>query len=184
VTLASTLRWALAGLAVLLAGCASPPRSAGEATWTSGRLSLRVQAQADAPERSFSAAFELRGDSRQGELNIQSPLGTRLLAATWAPQQARLSTPTGHAGLCGSRCELSRQALGEALPLSALPDWLAGRPWPQAPHETGAGGFVQMGWWVDLSRRADGWITARRESPPSIVLRVKLDESGSTGSSP
>lgn len=182
-TLASTLRWALAGLAMLLAGCASPPRSAGEAAWTSGRLSLRVQAQADMPERSFSAAFELRGDSQQGELHIQSPLGTRLLAATWAPQQARLSTPQGTQDYADLDA-LSRQALGEALPLSALPDWLAGRPWPQAPHETGAGGFVQMGWWVDLSRRAEGWITARRESPPSIVLRVRLDESGSTGSSP
>ncbi len=172
---ATALRWALAGLALLLAGCASPPRAGGEPAWTSGRLSLRVQPHADQPERSVSATFELRGDSRQGELNIHSPLGTRLLAASWAPQQARLSTNQGTQAYADLD-ELSRHALGEALPLAALPDWLAGRPWPQAAHEISAAGFMQLGWWVDLGRRSEGWISARREAAPVIVLRVKLDE--------
>ena len=48
-------------------------------------MSLRVQPMGEQPERNFSAAFELRGDSRQGELNIQSPLGTRLVAAHLGP---------------------------------------------------------------------------------------------------
>lgn len=163
-----------------LTGCASPPRQLGEAPWTTGRMSLRVQALGEQPERSFSAPFELRGDSRQGELNIQSPLGTRLAAARWAPGSARLSTPQGEQDYT-SLDELSRQALGEALPLTALPDWLAGRPWPQATHQVGHSGFEQLGWSIDLSRQAEGWIVARRDAPPAVLLRVKLDAAEAGG---
>jgi outer membrane lipoprotein LolB len=183
VSCTATLSRALVGLVVVLAGCASQPRGGGEPAWTSGRLNLRVQALADQPERSFSAAFELRGDSRQGELNIQTPLGTRLVSATWAPERAQLITPQGTQDFTDLD-DLSRQALGEALPLAALPAWLNGRPWPQAPHQTGAAGFVQMGWSVDLSRMAEGWVIARRDAPPSIVLRVKLDESPAAEAKP
>ena len=141
-------------------------------------MSLRVQAMGEQPERNFSAPFELRGDSRQGELNIQSPLGTRLVAAHWAPGRARLSTPQGEQDYT-SLDELSRQALGEALPLAALPDWLAGRPWDRASHQAtqqaGNSGFDQLGWSIDLSRQAEGWIVARRDAPPTVLLRVKLD---------
>ena len=146
-------------------------------------MSLRVQAMGEQPERNFSAPFELRGDSRQGELNIQSPLGTRLVAAHWAPGRARLSTPQGEQDYT-SLDALSRQALGEALPLAALPDWLAGRPWAQAAHRPAAAGFDQLGWTVDLSRQAEGWITARRESAPAVLLRVRLDAAPASGAPP
>lgn len=159
---------------LLLAACASPPQRDDHAAWTTGRLSLRVQATASQPERSFSAAFELRGDGDSGELNIQSPLGTRLVAANWGPARAWLATPQGEQAFA-SLDDLSRQALGEVLPLAALPDWLAGRPWALAPHQPGPAGFDQLGWVVDLSRRAEGWITARRETTPGVLLRVKLD---------
>ncbi len=179
----SALRYGLASLALWLAACASPPQRPGEPAWTTGRLSLRVQATADQAERSFSAAFELRGDSRQGELNIQSPLGTRLVSAQWAPTLARLLTPQGEQAYA-SLDELSRQALGESLPLAALPDWLAGRPWAQASHQPGAAGFDQLGWSVDLSRQREGWITARREAPTAVLLRVKLDAAEASGAQP
>ena len=70
-------------------------------------------------------------------------------------------------------------ALGESLPLAALPDWLAGRPWPGAPHTPGEAGFVQLGWQVSLARRSEGWIEARRAAPPAVLVRVKLDDNPS-----
>lgn len=166
---------ALACAALVLAACASPPRQPGEAAWLTGRLSLQVQATAEQPSRSFGAGFELRGDDLQGQLNIQSPLGTRLATARWAPGVAVLQTPQGEQAFT-SLDELSRQALGESLPLAALPDWLAGRPWSGAAHQASESGFDQLGWSIELGRRSEGWISARRIAPPTVLLRVKLDD--------
>jgi hypothetical protein len=70
---------------------------------------------------------------------------------------------------------LSQQALGEVLPLAALPDWLAGRPWSQASHQPTQAGFEQLGWQVSLARRAEGLVEAERRAPPVILLRARLD---------
>jgi outer membrane lipoprotein LolB len=161
--------------AALLAGCASPPRNAGEPVWTSGRLSVRIDATPSQAAQSVSAGFELRGDGQRGELRLNSPLGTLVASARWAAGEAVLTTPEGEqrfADLDG----LSRTALGEALPLAALPDWLAGRPWAGAPNTRSADGFEQLGWQVQLTRRAEGWVEARRAAPPAVVVRIKLDE--------
>ena len=158
----------------LIAGCATTPRTVGEVPWTSGRLSLRVDATPERIAQSLSATFELRGAGNLGELRLSSPLGTLMAAATWAPGQAVLRSAEGERRFA-SLDDLARQALGEPLPLAALPDWLAGRPWPEAPHELQPGGFGQLGWRVQTERLADGWITAQRAAPPAIQLRVKLD---------
>lgn len=174
---AGTLRAALAGVAFVLAGCASTPPGPGEAPWTTGRLSVRIEAHADRAAQSVSAAFELRGDGNGGELRLNSPLGTRVASARWAPGVAVLDQGQGEQGY-DSLEALSQQALGEALPLAALPDWLAGRPWPGAPHRTGIdglSGFEQLGWQVDLARRAEGWIELRRSTAPAVRVRAKLD---------
>ncbi|MBE0546249.1 MAG: outer membrane lipoprotein LolB, partial [Rubrivivax sp.] len=55
------------------------------------------------------------------------------------------------------------------------PDWVAGRPWPAAPHHVHDSGFEQLGWQVLLARQAEGWIEARRDTPPEVVVRVRLD---------
>ncbi|MDO8420046.1 MAG: outer membrane lipoprotein LolB [Rubrivivax sp.] len=166
--------------AALLAACATPPPAPREPAWTSGRLSVRIAADAGATDagqavQSMSAAFEMRGNGQSGELRLNSPLGTRLAQARWAPGLAVLETPEGEQRF-DTLDELSRRALGEALPLAALPDWIAGRPWPAAPHRTQDGGFEQLGWQVLLARRAEGWIEARRDAPPEVVVRVRLDE--------
>ena len=156
-------------------GCATPvPGVTNSGAWTTGRLSLQVQAFQDRPAQSLSAAFELRGSASSGELRLLSPLGTLLVAATWQDQLATLSTPQGQTRF-DSLDQLSQQALGETLPLAALPDWLAGRPWPQAAHQPRADGFEQLGWRVQTDRFGDGWISALREGPPRVNLRVKLD---------
>ncbi len=163
--------WPLA----LLGACASPPRTADEAPWTTGRLSVRIEATATRPAQSVNAAFELQGGGDRGELRLNSPLGTRVASARWAPGLAVLSNADGEQRFA-DLADLSRQALGESLPLAALPDWLAGRPWAAAPHVAVDAGFEQMGWQVSLARRSEGWVEARRAAAPAVLVRVKLDE--------
>lgn len=162
------------GAALALAGCATTPRppASGEAPWTSGRLSVRIDSN---PVQNVSAGFELRGNHSSGELRLNSPLGTRLAAARWSPGSAVLTDSQGEQTYANLD-DLSRRALGEALPLAALPDWLAGRPWPQAPHRSNRGGFEQLGWQISLVRRAEGFIEASRAAAPAVMLRVKLDD--------
>ena len=161
-------------VALTMAGCATTarPPAEGAAPWTSGRLSVRIQGD---PPQSMSAGFELRGDGESGELRLNSPLGARLAAARWSPGSAVLADSHGEQ-LYANLDDLSRRALGEALPLAALPDWLAGRPWRQAPHQRNEAGFEQLGWQVTLTRRAEGFIEASRDTPPGVLLRVKLDD--------
>ena len=165
----------LLAAAALLGGCATRAPAPGEAPWAAGRLSVRVEASADRAAQSLGAAFELRGSGESGELRLISPLGTQLASARWAPGLALLTTADG-ATEFASLDDLSRRALGEALPLAALPDWLAGRPWPSAPHRPEPAGFEQLGWQVSLARWAEGWVEARREAPPAVTVRVRLDE--------
>ena len=162
-------------LAAFLAACASPPRQPGEAAWTTGRLSLRIDATDAQAAQSVSVAFELRGDGSSGELRLNSPLGSRVASARWAPGLAVLANGDGERRFANLD-ELTREALGENLPLVALPDWLAGKPWPGAPHGSTEAGFDQLGWQVSLARRAEGWIEARRRTPPAVLVRVRLDE--------
>ncbi|MCA3240532.1 MAG: outer membrane lipoprotein LolB [Rubrivivax sp.] len=159
------------GAALLLAACAT---RAPDPTVTTGRLALRVDASAERPAQNVSAGFELAGDGRQGELKLLSPLGTQLASARWAPGLALLITGDGERRF-DTLDRLSREALGEALPLAAWPDWLAGRPWREAPHSPLADGFEQLGWRITTSALADGQLLARRETAPAVTLRVRLD---------
>lgn len=168
-------RGAIAALALALAGCATTAPSPGEAPWTTGRLSVQIAATPQATAQSLSAAFELRGDGSRGELRLNSPLGSRMAAARWAPGLAVLDDGQGEQHYANLD-ELAKKALGESLPLAALPDWLAGHPWPGAPHRAADAGFEQLGWRVSLARRAEGFVEASRSAPPAVQLRVRLDD--------
>ena len=166
---------AVLAVAAWLAGCASNPASFDPTTpWTTGRMSLRVDASGERPVQSVSASFELRGDGTRGELRLLSPLGTSLAHARWAPGQVGLETPEGWRSF-DSLEALSQSALGESLPLAALPSWLAGRPWAGAEHLPVADGFEQLGWQVNLARQAEGFIEARRAAAPAVQLRIRID---------
>ncbi len=158
------LAMALLAMALFVSGCAQLPRSSsaqpGASNLWSGRLSLQVQSE---PPQSFSAAFELKGAAERGELRLSTPLGTTLLSARWSASEAVLE-----AGNQTRRYPdidtLVAEATGAGLPVSGLFDWLQGRP--------GAIG----GWSADLSRHADGRISARRSTPsPAAELRIVLD---------
>ena len=168
---------AAAGATGLLAACASlePPPVLGDGERLSGRLAVRVEGDAS---RSFSAAFDLQGRPERGLLALATPTGSQLAQAAWSPQRVELRTPQGsrrYADLAA----LAEDALGEPVPLQALFDWLAGRPWPGAPSapRPGGDGFEQLGWSVDTSRQADGLLVAERRGPdqPTVTVRIRLD---------
>ena len=170
-----------AALALLLAtasGCATRSLQPGSEV-LSGRLQVSVDATAAQPGRSLTAAFELRGGAERGELQLATPLGMVLASARWAPGSAALSTAGGGTTNYDDLEAMSRDALGEALPLRALPDWLRGRPWLGAPSQPTQPprepGFEQLGWSVSLARFAEGWVLAKRETTPAVTVRAKLD---------
>lgn len=137
--------------AVLLAGCATPQRTAlpGEEAWN-GRLAIRVDST---PPQSFSAGFDLRGNPTQGQLQLTSPLGNTLASVAWTAAGAELRQGD-QVTRRGSLDELTTELGGTALPVVALFDWLRGEP------------TEISGWQADLSRHAEGRVTARRLSPP------------------
>ncbi len=160
----------------VLSSCATRPAPDVGQPWISGRLSVRVEASADRPASSVSADFDLRGDHARGELVLSSPLGTRIAEARWAPGDVVLATGQGESRYADLDA-LSREALGEVLPLRAFPDWLAGRPWSEAPRTERQDGFEQLGWQVKLDRWAEGWVQAVRMTPPIVDVRARLQRS-------
>lgn len=177
-TLRRLLAWPL--VVALMGGCALAPKSnpASTGELLSGRLSVRVEGQGGAAPRSLSAAFELQGDAQNGSLNLATPLGTVLAQARWAPRQVVLSTPQGQSSFTDLDA-LTREVLGESVPLAALFDWLRGRPWPGAAStalvSTTEPGFEQLGWAINLARFDKASVTALRERPPAVTVRAQLD---------
>lgn len=175
--------WAVRVAGLLLAvlgavGCATRPSADVTMPWTSGRLSVRVDAVGERSASTMNADFDLRGDGRRGELRLSSPLGMLLAATRWTASEAVLDTgqvTTRYADLES----LSRDALGEALPLQAFPDWLAGRPWSGAPATRQTDGFEQLGWAVSLAAFGEGRLEAVRTAPPRVTVRVRLDKGAS-----
>jgi outer membrane lipoprotein LolB len=173
-------RAAAALAAAVLAACASTPSAIdklpGESL--SGRLALRVEAGAGSEARSVTAAFELQGQPSAGRLDLSTPLGTRLAQARWSPGRVVLITPQGETAYPDLEA-LTREILGESLPVAALFDWLNGRPWPGAPSTVNAApaerGFRQLGWAVNLAGFGDAMVAAVREQAPVVTVRVKLD---------
>lgn len=161
--------WAALALAIALGGCAAP--GPAEPPTLSGRLAVRIDSR---PPRQFSADFELRGNTHEGVLRLGGPLGTTAAEARWSRTGASLVTAQGSESFADAE-SLAVAALGERLPLAALFDWLRGQPWPSAPSEPHATGFVQLGWRIDLARFAEGWIEARRDTPPAVSVRARLE---------
>jgi len=170
---------ACSALAVLGA-CATPPISTDNLTsdTLAGRMTVRVDATASSEARNVTAAFELQGNAKQGRLDLSTPLGSTLARARWSPDRVALVTPRGETRF-DSLDALTREVLGESLPVAALFDWLRGRPWPGAASTRSAPpaepGFQQLGWVVSLTRFDEGLIAARRDQAPAVTVRAKLD---------
>jgi outer membrane lipoprotein LolB len=159
-------------LIALAGGCATPPPSGGPLV--SGRLSLQVAAIDGQPARGLNAGFDLRGTGEAGELRLSTLLGPQIAAARWSPGSVVLVSAEGETRF-PDLTALAREALGEDLPLQALPDWLQARPWPGAPAVRGEASFEQLGWTLDLRRHAEGFLTATRARAPAVTLRIRLE---------
>jgi outer membrane lipoprotein LolB len=169
-TLAGALTW-------LFAGCAGPGAQHARQV-ISGRLFLRVpeddQQQPARPAQSLTVLFELDGNAERGQLRLLSAFGTVLALASWWPGTATLQTSEGERRF-DSLDSLAQAALGEPLPLAALPDWLNGQPWAGTAHVVRERGFEQAGWQVLTDAFAEGRIEALRLARPQAMLRVQLD---------
>lgn len=142
-----------------LVACATPRPPTVSAFW-SGRMALQLQSE---PPQQWHAGFELQGSAEQGELLLLSPIGTTLAKLSWTPGAAHLEQG-GRTVLSDNLSGLSERLGGTALPVSALFEWLAGRP-ADVP-----------GWQADLSGHAQGRLTAQRSQPaPAATLRILLD---------
>jgi outer membrane lipoprotein LolB len=144
-----------------LVACATPPRPTTTSAFWSGRMTLQLQSE---PPQQWHASFELQGSAEQGELLLLSPIGTTLAKLSWTPGAARLEQG-GRTELSDKLSSLSERLGGTPLPVSALFEWLAGRP-ADVP-----------GWQADLSGHAQGRLTAQRSQPaPVATLRILLDQ--------
>ena len=169
----------LACSALLMGGCASVAPTAAKVmaegdVRLNGRLSVEV-AGSSGRASGGNAGFELSGNPRSGQLELSTPLGSLLARASWGPDEATLQTPDSERSFPDLDA-LTRELLGEAIPVAALFDWLRGRPWPQVPSEPLAEnrGFAQLGWRIDLTRFQDGLIIATRSAEPAITLRARV----------
>ena len=156
-------RLALATLAAAcvqgLAGCAVRPADASGQAW-GGRLSVRFDQD---PPQTFSAGFELQGDALRGHLALFSPLGSTLAELRWTPESAHLMS-NGQERVFRSLDALTADAVGTALPVAAIFDWLRGQSADFAP------------WQVLLQDRGAGRLQARRPVPePAVEMRLILD---------
>ena len=175
------IRGALAALllaADLVVGCATVQRPPAPPTALAGRMSVHVDATPSAEARNVTATFDLQGSPEQGQLDLATPLGTVLAQARWSPGRVALVTSQGETRFANLD-ELTREVLGESLPVAALFDWLRGRPWsgaPSTPNRSGGEpGFRQLGWAVSLARFDEGLVAAERAQPPAVTVRAKLD---------
>jgi outer membrane lipoprotein LolB len=154
-------RWLLVLCLLSMVGCAQPlkPREGEENFW-SGRLAMQVEDQAS---QSFSALFELRGDTQNGGLVLISPLGSRLAQLDWQDGHAQLATGAQEVRTSDSLENLLQDVTGARIPIAALFSWLQGTQ-ATAP-----------GWEADLSGLAEGRLIARRDNPaPKATLRIAL----------
>ncbi|HEY1129029.1 MAG TPA: lipoprotein insertase outer membrane protein LolB, partial [Roseateles sp.] len=111
------------------------------------------------------------GGPEAGRLELTSPLGSLVARADWRPGRVTLQTPSDERRF-DDLDALTRELLGEAVPVAALFDWLKARPWPAAPHQTTANGFEQLGWRIEPRLPA---LVATRLAEPIVTLRAKLD---------
>lgn len=149
----------------LATGCAAPQRAANvdssERTSYAGRISLTVQSE---PVQTFAGGFELLGTVAAGELSLFTPLGSTAAVMRWSPGRAEMQNG-GQTQQYPSVQAMLERTTGAAIPLQALFAWLRGEA-AQAP-----------GWQADVSRHAEGRISALRNDPaPPAQLRIVLEK--------
>lgn len=183
---------ALAGLLLLLTGCASwvpgPPLSdqvTGQGKLQGFHFSGRLAVQQPSGTDSGKIEWNSRGDETHVEL--LSPLGSTVALLDKTPQQVRLVMSDHSEHVAPDAERLTQSVLGYALPLEGLPWWVLGRVAPGAGSArlvTGPDGrpeqLAQAGWLVRYGawRRVGGEflpvaLSLQRES---LTIRLHIDQ--------
>lgn len=144
-----------------------------------GQLSIKLLAWQDLPAKGLSLGFFFSGHTDQGLLDLMTPLGTLMAQVGWHADEAWVVSQEGRQTYADLD-ELSRQTLGEALPLRSLVHWMQGQPDPTQPSTTDdqAGVFEQAGWRIDTRELAEQRIQATRKASAqqrAIHIKVYLD---------
>lgn len=130
----------------------------------SGRLSISIDSE---PSQHTSASFSLQGGPSAGQLNLFSPLGSKVAQVDWQTlpiSSAIVVTNRGQVRYLNLSAALE-QLTGSSIPTEALFGWLNGE------HQNTSGG-----WQADFSRYATGRISATRLEPlPKMTLRIVLE---------
>src|SRR5512134_2248883 len=137
--------------AALLGACASiaPPQTAREGEFAVvGRVAVRYG------EEAASGRVAWRHSEADDELLISTPLGQGIAEITRREGVYTLVTSDRQRFTAADPERLTEQALGYALPLEGLPQWLRGRPQPGVPDETRYEGrqlaeLRQQGWTIE-----------------------------------
>lgn len=155
-------------------GAATPARLALQ-----GQLSIKLLAWQNLPAKGLSLGFFFSGHTDQGLLDLMTPLGTLMAQVGWHADEAWVVNQEGRQTFADLD-ELSRQTLGEALPLRHLVHWMQGQPDPGQPSSLTdqPGVFEQAGWRIDTREFAEQRIQATRnasEQQRAIHIKVYLD---------
>ena len=178
----------LALATVLAAGCASPPRIAGEATGPSfdrtGRFALSVEHRGGKQD-AVQGGFAWRDTPSGQMLDLANPLGNTLARIDLQPGKAVLTRTDGTVEEASDPDGLVELVLGSPIPIAGLRYWLRGNLAPGAAEhvEKDAEGrlhrFAQQGWRVELSRydeEGPRLLRLRRTEPArDISLRLVVD---------
>lgn len=143
-------RFALCLWALLSGGCATlppPPAAEGEFAVTA-RVAVRYGAEA------ASGRVTWRHTGAADDLLIASPLGQGIAAITRRDGAYTLVASNAQRYTADDPERLTEQALGWALPLGGLPDWVQGRPQPGVRAQTRYEGdrlaeLQQAGWTIE-----------------------------------
>jgi outer membrane lipoprotein LolB len=137
--------------AAFLGACAgiAPPQAMREGEFAVvGRVAVRYGDEA------ASGRVAWRHSDSDDELLISTPLGQGIAEITRRDGIYTLVTSDRQRFSAADPERLTEQALGYALPLAGLPDWLRGRPQPGVPAETRYDGrqlaeLRQQGWMIE-----------------------------------
>lgn len=138
-------------IAALLGACASlaPSQAVREGEFAvAGRVAVRYGDEA------ASGRVTWRHSDSDDDLLISTPLGQGIAEITRREGVYTLVTSDGQRFTAADPERLTEQALGYALPLAGLPDWLRGRAQPGVPADTRYDGaqlaeLRQQGWTIE-----------------------------------
>jgi outer membrane lipoprotein LolB len=145
-------RAAALAAAALLGACASlPPETLPPGSFAvSGRVAVRYGSEA------ATGRVTWRHSETADDLVISSPLGQGIAEITRRDGVYTLASANGERYSATDPEQLTEQALGWALPLRGLPDWLQGRPQSDVPAQVRragdrVAGLQQLGWTIEYT---------------------------------